>query len=464
MDAYDALPYDTRPSRATHPDRLLAVARWHGLAPRDAATVRVLELGCGTGWNVLPMAAGLPDASFVGLDTSQVQVDMGRAHAEALGLDHLELRCADLRAAPEGPFDVVIAHGLFSWVPPDVQDALLSTVRRVLAPAGVAFVSWNALPGWSVRQVVRDTLRRHLDLAAPPMAQVQDARDLLSLWSASEAQGAFGELVRLEAARLLGKRDPTLFHDYLAPHNAPVYVDTFRQRASGHGLLLLGEAEIGADLGEAGMLGDGLGDPTLGRDLLEGQAFHRTVLCRDDAVRGARSLDGLFLRARVRPLGEVEPGTWAFGVGGEARLATENPDLAQIMDLLAGALPGALDPWTLEAAVACEASEVHRLMAACIAHGFVEPLARAPSVAAQLGPRPVAFAPARQLAAEGSSWVPSLLHEAVAVDAFDRTLLAALDGACDQSALVAGLRRGGHAVDEAPARLAAMVGAGLFVP
>jgi hypothetical protein len=153
----------------------------------------------------------------------------------------------------------------------------------------------------------------------------------------------------------------------------------------------------------------------------------------------------------VRPLGEVEPGTWAFGVGGEARLATENPDLAQIMDLLAGALPGALDPWTLEAAVACEASEVHRLMAACIAHGFVEPLARAPSVAAQL-------------AAEGSSWVPSLLHEAVAVDAFDRTLLAALDGACDQSALVAGLRRGGHAVDEAPARLAAMVGAGLFVP
>lgn len=456
MDPYDALPYETRPSRTTHPDRLVAVARWLGV---DAGPCRrVLELGCGTGWNLLPMAAARPEIAFVGLDTSAVQVAMGEQAVAALELSNLDLQVADLRDA-EGTFDVVIAHGLYSWLPDDVREGLLATLERVLAPAGVAFVSWNARPGWGVRQVLRDVLRRQVGEGGPK-AQVTAARDLLTLWAASEASDPFAELVRLEAARLLTKRDATLFHDYLAPHNEPVFVDVFRERLAEHGLELLGEAELGAGGGAAGPLGDGLEDAALGADLLAGRSFHRSVLCRAAAPRKAWRFDGAWLRARVHPLGEVEPGTWAFGHGQQALLATQNPDLAQIMALLRGALPGALEPWTLGAAVACEEGELHRLMTACIAHGFVEPLTRAPQVATQLGPMPTAFGPARTLAAEGSDWVPSLLHEAVAVDGLDRALLGALDGRCDRAGLVEVLN--GWAVAEVPDRLAAMVGAGLF--
>src|ERR1019366_4359784 len=66
-----------------------------------------------------------------------------------LGLANIRLEHRDiLDAGPElGTFDYVIAHGLYSWVPEPVRDKLLALAQAVLAPHGVAFVSYNALPG-----------------------------------------------------------------------------------------------------------------------------------------------------------------------------------------------------------------------------------------------------------------------------------------------------------------------------
>jgi len=461
MDLYDALPYGTKPSRATHPDRAFAVARLHGVDPGDVGSARVLELGCGTGLNLLPMAAALPHAELVGVDTSAVQIGMGRAHVEALGLTNLTLDALDLREAPAGPFDLVVAHGLWSWVPPDVQEAVFDTVKRVLAPQGVAFVSWNALPGWRVRGTVRDLLRRHVAPDTPPRAQLHAARELLSLWVASEPSDPFAELVRQEAVRLAGKGDDTLFHDYLAPHNEPVYLDTFRARAKAGGLALLGEAEL--QTAPEGPLVDGCLDRALAGDVLTGRAFHRSLLCHEGQGNAFQpeALGELWLRGRVVAMGQDASGSFAFGRGGEPRLTTQNPQLASALAAMSG--PGALRFGDLAAMVQGEGAELLRLMSACVLHGFVEPLARAPGAAMQLGPLPQAWAPARHLAEEGSPWVPSLHHEPIAVDGFDRALLVALDGACDQGTLVARLAAGGHGVATVPERLLAMVEAGLFV-
>ena len=51
----------------SHPDRIAANARMHGLNPAPVDRCRVLELGCGAGGNLVPMACGLPDARFVGV-------------------------------------------------------------------------------------------------------------------------------------------------------------------------------------------------------------------------------------------------------------------------------------------------------------------------------------------------------------------------------------------------------------
>jgi tRNA G46 methylase TrmB len=75
MTTYDQTPYASYPYAQTHPDRLAVIATLHGLAPADVRRARVLELGCCSGGNLIPMAEQLPDATFVGLDASSRQVN-----------------------------------------------------------------------------------------------------------------------------------------------------------------------------------------------------------------------------------------------------------------------------------------------------------------------------------------------------------------------------------------------------
>ena len=52
---------------------------------------------------------------------------------------------------------------MYSWVPPDVQDAILRVCSRNLAPNGIAYVSYNTYPGWHVRMMAREMLVEHDD-------------------------------------------------------------------------------------------------------------------------------------------------------------------------------------------------------------------------------------------------------------------------------------------------------------
>ena len=120
---YDATPYTSNSFPQSAPGQLAAVAHLLGLDTPAVADARVLEIGCAAGGNLLPFAAAHPNADAVGIDLSPVQVTHGRTRARSLGLDNLKLLAGDiarmdLRAL--GQFDFVIAHGVYSWVPPDV--------------------------------------------------------------------------------------------------------------------------------------------------------------------------------------------------------------------------------------------------------------------------------------------------------------------------------------------------------
>ena len=89
---YDELPYLNKAFPQTHPDRLATLARLFGLQPPPIDTCRVLELGCASGDNVIPMALELPNARFVGIDLSGRQIEQGQRQVSAIGLDNIELR------------------------------------------------------------------------------------------------------------------------------------------------------------------------------------------------------------------------------------------------------------------------------------------------------------------------------------------------------------------------------------
>ena len=161
--SYDRFPYTSLPFLETHPDRLSVIATLFGLDPAPAAECRVLELGCASGGNIMPMAEALPGSRFLGVDLSSRQIADGQAAIRELGLTNIELRHADVRAlGPElGTFDYIIAHGLYSWVAPDVQEKILAVVGGCLSDRGVAMISHHVKPGWHVRIMIAEMMKWH---------------------------------------------------------------------------------------------------------------------------------------------------------------------------------------------------------------------------------------------------------------------------------------------------------------
>ena len=246
--SYDELPYINRAFPQTHPDRLATLARLFGLQPPDVDTCRVLELGCASGDNLIPMALELPNARFVGVDLSARQIEQGRQRVRVLGLANVELRhgnVADVDAA-WGKFDYIVSHGIYSWVPAPVREMILAICRDNLAANGVAYVSYNTLPGWHVRRMIRDMMIYHSAQFPGAIAKVQQARGLLDfLAQSTPTTSPYGMTLQHELDAIRNEPDAYLFHEHLEETNEPLYFHQFAEAAGRHGLDYLAEADFG---------------------------------------------------------------------------------------------------------------------------------------------------------------------------------------------------------------------------
>ncbi|MBK7726476.1 MAG: class I SAM-dependent methyltransferase [Dehalococcoidia bacterium] len=137
--SYDEMPYEGGLVVGSHPEHLATVGRLFGMTPAPIERCRVLEIGCATGMNLLAMAYSLPGCEFVGIDPSGRQIELGRKALAEYGITNVELATTDVREAVEWQreFDYIVCHGVFSWVAPDVQEAILAACRRLLAPQGL---------------------------------------------------------------------------------------------------------------------------------------------------------------------------------------------------------------------------------------------------------------------------------------------------------------------------------------
>jgi SAM-dependent methyltransferase len=268
-DPYDQLPYPSLVHSQSHPDRLFVNATLFGMSPAPVAQARVLELGCGDASNLIAIAHAHPDSQCVGVDTSGKAIADGRALAEEVGVNNLSLLQSDLaQITPDfGEFDYIIAHGLYSWVPPDVRERLMEICLANLAPGGVAYVSYSAYPGAYFRQLVRGLEQYHVRQFTDPAEKARQARGLLQFLAGSGSLPPTGPGQRPAPAgrvQIYAERRNELYrgilkneldhvantalamtlHDDLAPHNHPVFFHQFEAHAKGHGLQYLSEADF----------------------------------------------------------------------------------------------------------------------------------------------------------------------------------------------------------------------------
>ncbi|MBY0514301.1 MAG: class I SAM-dependent methyltransferase, partial [Gemmataceae bacterium] len=247
-NSYDEVPYESHPYAQTHPSRLHVVAALFGLNPTPVETCRVLELGAAGGGNLIPMAEGLPNAWFAGVDLSARQVSDGERMIHQLGLKNVSLRHASILDVDDtyGRFDYVVCHGVFSWVPTAVRDKILAICAKHLTPDGVAYVSFNTYPGWHMRGMIRDMMRYHAMRFDTPTQRTQQARALLDFLAQSVRQeGPYSVLLKTELETLRHQADHYLYHEHLEEVNDPVYFHQFVELARASGLRYLGEARIG---------------------------------------------------------------------------------------------------------------------------------------------------------------------------------------------------------------------------
>lgn len=290
-NAYDEVTYPSTALAQTHPEHLATIATLLGLAPAPIGRCRVLELGCGDGANLIPMALALPQSEFIGIDIAAKPIAEGQEAVRALGLKNLRLDRVNLLDLPAawGTFDYLIAHGLYAWVPRLVQDKLLAVCHDHLAPQGVAYVSYNTYPGSHLRDMLREMMRYRLREPRPPREMIRDAKALVRFLATPRAKiDPWQVFLKAEAEQLLQHADGHLYHDELADINGPVYFHQFAAHAAEHQLQYLAEAdyyemqdfiyppEIIAEL-------DRLASSRLEReqylDFLKCRRFRQTLLC-----------------------------------------------------------------------------------------------------------------------------------------------------------------------------------------
>lgn len=245
-DAYDETPYESYAFPLTAPGHLRAVAALYGLKAPAVEKARVLELGCAAGGNLLPFAAAHPGAQATGVDLSAQQIESGQAIIKAMGLKNIDLRAMSITDITKdfGQFDYIIVHGVFSWVPPAVRDAILRVCRENLAPDGIAYVSYNTYPGWKASDVVRDAMILNSHGAQTPQDRLARAKDMLSmLQNGLSAGNPLRSALQHAASQLRRHSDYYLVHEYLEAVNSPCYFLEFAAAAQQAGLAYLTDAE-----------------------------------------------------------------------------------------------------------------------------------------------------------------------------------------------------------------------------
>jgi methyltransferase-like protein len=411
------------------------------------------------------MALALPDAHFVGIDLSSRQIDTGCATVAALKLGNVDLHPLSILDVDEklGAFDYVICHGVYSWVPPAVQEKILAICSERLTPTGVAYVSYNTYPGWHLRSLIRDLMRWRTRGVDDPVERLQHARGFLDLVARARTPlgtaDAYSVLLKEEAADLENAPDDYVFHEHLEDHNEPLYFHEFVRRAGEHGLVYLDDARpsdaranIPVDLRpEFDRLAADRIEALQYIDFVVKRTFRSTLLCRAEArpepSRLPAALPALWLSARLEALpaeGDAKLRRFRATDTG-VRLATDSATLGTALATLTDAWPRAIPFPALVTATtealapagpdtARVADELADALLRCYLGGTIELHTRPAPCAPAAGKRPLA-SPFARLQATRQSRVTNLLHRGVELPDVERDVLCLLDGTRDRAAL-----------------------------
>jgi predicted O-methyltransferase YrrM len=179
-------PYTVSYQPGLAPPHLDLVCRLMGVLwepPRDAA---ICELGCGRGYTALTLAAAEPRRTVIGIDYNPAHIAEARSIATEAGLENARFLDADLAAMTDAEidrlpeFDLVLSHGLWTWVADPVREGVMRILSRKVKPGGLVHLSYNSLPGFSRDLVMQRLMRTAAGMMqGSSIARTKDAIDIV---------------------------------------------------------------------------------------------------------------------------------------------------------------------------------------------------------------------------------------------------------------------------------------------
>jgi hypothetical protein len=484
--SYEDVAYPGGAFPAMHPEWLASVAWLHGLPMPEVVRARVIEFGCGDGGMLIPLALAMPEARFLGVDLSPGSIARGAARAELIGLRNVSFAVGDLttfdaRAAIDAqgaPFDFVLAHGVYSWVPAVARQALLKLYAGLLSETGIGYLSFAAYPGGHLDQLLYDMACLHASRVRGGPERVASVRRFArALIDAVPNDHAVWNVLRHDLQlRLETAPDSMIAHDVISDSNERVWLHDMVARLEAAGLQHVADAALSSQIelrpAKVQAFMDLAGDDPLMRaqyfDMARLARFRQIVIARKGAAPTVAPLQErmreLKLRATITAKESVvplTPGTPATFVSNRGLEFTIDESFAKAAMLaIAAALPHGLG-------LAALADASAQILRAAGLERAIEPepeayLARTlidlvgykalmaylhdPPVAPKPGARPLASPLARLQLANREPSVNLWLETFNVGDPVDR-LMPLLDGTRDRPSLATALGVSAEAID-----------------
>ena len=277
-------------------------------APDVSRGYRYCDLGCGQGDTILILAANNPACEFHAIDFNPAHIAHARRRARKAGIGNISFHEAsfdDLSRLHLPMLDFVSLHGVWSWIAPTLQDAIVEFLADHLVAGGLAHVSYNVMPGWDRVAPLQRLIREFANLAhgtsdravATAIGRVGDLRE------AGLLPGRFLEPLKAIEDRLSAGMSAYLAHELLDAHWAPPYHADVARKLAAAKLVYAGQAEPLRNFGNLGLTPEqakGLQDiepPELRETLKDFGADQQ--FRHDIYVRGRRRLSASQREARL---------------------------------------------------------------------------------------------------------------------------------------------------------------------
>lgn len=255
----DSISYESLSIAQSHPKHLYTLGLLFGLEPAPLAGAKVLELGCASGGNIIPMAYHLPQTSFLGIDYARDQIQRGIEHTQKLQLSNIELRCQSILDFNEkNKYDYIICHGVYSWVDEPVRAKILAICKENLKEKGIAYISYNTFPGWAMANIVRELLLWQTCKIQSPSEKANQGHEVLTQFDEAlqEINSAYSHLLRSEVNVVLRHSNSQMLYEHLNQTHYQLYYYQFLEQAQAHQLMVFSDAYLSNDAHEDKQWGD----------------------------------------------------------------------------------------------------------------------------------------------------------------------------------------------------------------